>query len=209
MNSSNAVASNAVGKNDESFFVKFLLRHRLQISMIVFAGLIAGNLFAGVRPHGVLNFLDWYSVLGLVSIVLGVGLRSWAAGTIHKWEQLTTTGPYRLMRNPLYVGSFLMMTGFCVLIGAPVNVLVVVGPMFALYWVKVRREERKLGEKYGDAWTAYTNHTPRMLPRRWPSFRTGEWQFSQWLKNAEYNAIAGTLVGLVGIHLWHLGIIHV
>ncbi len=207
MNGSNAVAGTDV-KSEEPFLVQFLLRHRLQISLIVFAALVAEDFLTGIVPHGVFDALTWQSVMGLASIALGLGLRSWAAGTIHKWEQLTTTGPYRLVRNPLYVGSFLMMIGFCLLIGDPENLWIVAGPMLGLYWLKVRREERKLAAKYGDAWTAYARRTPRMLPRRWPSFADGGWQLSQWLKNAEYNAIAGTLAGLVAIQLWHIGVFH-
>jgi protein-S-isoprenylcysteine O-methyltransferase Ste14 len=208
MNGSNAVACTAVENNNDSFLVRFLLRHRMQISLIVFVGLIAEDFLMGIVPHGVLDAFNWHSITGLASIALGLALRSWAAGTLHKWQQLTTTGPYRLIRNPLYVGSFLMMIGFCLLIGDPKNIWFVVGPMFGLYWLKVRREERTLAEKFGDAWTEYTSRTPRMLPRRWPTFAAGEWRFSQWLKNCEYNAIAGSLAGLVAIELWHAGIFH-
>ena len=39
---------------------------------------------------------------------VGLWIRGWSAGTIHKDEELTTTGPYAFARNPLYVGSFLI-----------------------------------------------------------------------------------------------------
>src|SRR5690606_23242257 len=41
----------------------------------------------------------------------GLLLRAWAAGTIHKEEDLTTSGPYAFTRNPLYLGSFLIGIG--------------------------------------------------------------------------------------------------
>ena len=43
---------------------------------------------------------------GLVLAVLGVGIRLWAAGTIHKGREITISGPYAWVRHPLYVGWF-------------------------------------------------------------------------------------------------------
>src|SRR5689334_9344828 len=43
---------------------------------------------------------------GLALAVLAEAWRIWAAGTIHKVEELTTGGPYAHVRHPLYVGSF-------------------------------------------------------------------------------------------------------
>ena len=42
--------------------------------------------------------------MGAVLVALGLWIRAWSAGTIHKDEELTTTGPYAFTRNPLYMG---------------------------------------------------------------------------------------------------------
>ena len=122
---------------------------------------------------------------------------------------MTTTGPYQQIRNPLYVGSFLVMIGFCLMIDDPANIWFVLGPMCGLYRVKIRSEERKLAGKFGDLWTSYANRTPRIVPRRWPTFSVREWQLGQWLKNREYQAVLGSLVGLVAIKLWHEGVFQI
>ena len=49
----------------------------------------------------------WGLALGLIGLLI----RAWAAGTIQKEEQLTTTGPYAYTRNPLYIGSLLLGVG--------------------------------------------------------------------------------------------------
>ena len=48
-----------------------------------------------------LSLLAWGAPLA----VLGLLLRAWAAGTIVKERELTTTGPYSHLRHPLYLGS--------------------------------------------------------------------------------------------------------
>jgi protein-S-isoprenylcysteine O-methyltransferase Ste14 len=44
---------------------------------------------------------------GVALFALGSALRWWAAGTLHKDQEVTTGGPYAVARHPLYVGSFL------------------------------------------------------------------------------------------------------
>jgi protein-S-isoprenylcysteine O-methyltransferase Ste14 len=101
---------------------QFLSRYRVPISLVVFTALIAEDVLEGLRPHDLLNYNDVHSISGIVLIIAGVLLRTWAAGTIHKGTGLTTTGPYGIIRNPLYVGSFLMMIGFCALIDDAENI---------------------------------------------------------------------------------------
>src|SRR6266700_3810098 len=50
-----------------------------------------------------------------VIVATGEMLRIWAAGHLQKERILTTGGPYRFIRNPLYLGSFLIGIGFCLL----------------------------------------------------------------------------------------------
>ena len=54
----------------------------------------------------------WTSwTLGLAVACAGEGIRVWAAGHIEKGREVTTSGPYRWMRHPLYVGSSVMALG--------------------------------------------------------------------------------------------------
>ncbi|MGQ9778865.1 MAG: methyltransferase family protein [Bacillota bacterium] len=53
----------------------------------------------------------------LVLVGLGMAVRLWAAGYIHKNEEVTTSGPYGLVRHPLYLGSFCLGLGLSLFIG--------------------------------------------------------------------------------------------
>jgi len=71
-------------------------------------------------------------------------------------------GPFRLSRNPLYVGLVACDLGIALvwptawaLLGVPVGVL-------ALYWGAIRPEERYLAAKFGPEYDAY-----RVRVRRW------------------------------------------
>ena len=53
-------------------------------------------------------------LLGAALGVIGVGIRAYAAGYLHKQEVLTVTGPYARTRNPLYFGSSFLALGAAV-----------------------------------------------------------------------------------------------
>lgn len=126
-------------------FYEWVVRRRVTISLIGFTILATVNL--GLMKTRPLDPLDWtYApTVGVCLLILsGLGIRSWAAGTLHKSESLTQVGPYALVRNPLYVGSFLMMFGFCGLLRDIPTALFVAGPMVAIYRVTTLREEKNL-----------------------------------------------------------------
>ena len=50
-------------------------------------------------------------LIGVVLAAVGLFIRGWSAGTIHKDEELTTTGPYAFTRNPLYLGTLVLGLG--------------------------------------------------------------------------------------------------
>ena len=177
---------------------------RIPISIGLFSTLLALDIFVlGVRPRNVLDWGEPFTVLGEVLVLLGLAIRTWAAGTLHKVKELTTTGPYSLVRNPLYVGSFLMMIGFGALIDDFYTVWVLIGPMLLIYWMKVRQEERYLSKKHSHAWALYRKTTPRFLPRRIVMPDARNWSFAQWRRNREYEAPLASLLAMVGLYAWH------
>lgn len=184
---------------------KLLVVRRVPISIAIFATVLGLDLFVlGVRPRNVLDGTDPFVIGGGLLILSGLAIRAWAAGTLHKDRQLTTTGVYRLVRNPLYIGSFFMMFGFCALIHDSLMIWVLLGPFVLMYWLNVRKEERYLGRIYGDQWTAFAARVPRFFPRRLTLPQPGEWSLAQWRRNREYEAALGSLLALVLLRLWWL-----
>ena len=178
-----------------------LAKRRVHITFIVAATLVVGSLVAGVRPHDLTNVYDVQSWAGGLLVIAGLAIRSWAAGTLHKHAEVTTVGPYALVRHPLYVGSMLMIVGFCILIGQGGVVWLIAGTFSMLFFAAVNQEERTLAEKFGPAWTNYAAATPRFIPRRL-TIRNGSWSLQQWRRNREYQAVAATALGLLGLQLW-------
>ncbi len=111
-------------------------------------------------------------------------------------------GPYALVRNPLYVGSFLMMTGFCILCRDWPTLLFVCGPMLYLYWKQVRYEEEKLSRMFPNQWDDYIQRVPRFVPFRINSGVLAGWSFFEWRRNRESNAIIASLAGVVAVGVW-------
>lgn len=81
-------------------------------------------------------------------------------------ERLVADGPYRYVRNPLYLGTLLIVAGVA-LSASPVGWLVIVAGTVILLLRLTGREEAFLLEKQGDAYRAYLNRVPRL----WPSLR--------------------------------------
>src|SRR5215472_9921017 len=89
----------------------------LGIAYLVFAQPTAASLLAG----------------GLVA-ALGLGLRAYAAGCLDKNRELSTGGPYRYTRNPLYLGSALVALGFAWAGHRWVLVLAAAALFVLVYW---------------------------------------------------------------------------
>ena len=112
--------------------------------------------------------------LGAVLVGLGVGLRVWSLGHLVKTELLIRSGPYAYLRHPLYAGTLLIGLGFFLAAGGPVAWLaaLVLLPLFFFYYLpyKERIESARLERRYGDAFRAYRDCVPALVPRgrRWP-----------------------------------------
>ncbi len=102
--------------------------------------------------------------MGLPAVALGVALRIWARGHLRRAQEVTTGGPYALMRHPLYVGSFLIGVGFATTTGLVVLPLVVACAFVMMYVPKAMREEAYLRRRFGTAYADYARHVGAVLP---------------------------------------------
>jgi protein-S-isoprenylcysteine O-methyltransferase Ste14 len=128
-------------------------------------------LLVPLLAYGVMEPMNW--IVGFVLIVLGEAIRLSgvaAAGTVTRRrsrtvQRLVTYGIFAWMRNPLYVGNFLIWMGFTVISGVlwfiPVAVV-----LFAIeYTLIVRYEEGVLESIFGQEYLRYKGRTPRWIPR--------------------------------------------
>ena len=148
-------------------------------------------------------------VLGALVGLIGLAIRGYAAGYLHKQSVLTVTGPYARTRNPLYFGSSILMAGAAL----AMNSWWVAGMLF-VYFVLVyprvmRREEMELRRQHGRAFDDYAARVPLFFPR-WtagteiPASASG-FSWKQYQKNHEYQAMVGSALLLTGlIVIWRL-----
>ena len=125
---------------------------------------------------------------GAAVALAGEALRIWAAGHLEKSREVTTSGPYRFTRHPLYVGSTIMALGF-VIAANSVAVAVVALVYFAIaYTAAIRREEAFLTEAFGDAYPDYKAGRLGGVSRAFSLERA--------MRNREYRAAAGLAIAL-------------
>jgi len=141
-----------------------------------------------------------------VLVALGCLLRSWAAGYLFKGKRVAVGGPYAYIRNPLYVGSFVIGVGFCIALWrrpVPIGalslwVLFIVG-FGMVYRAKTLAEEKELTTNLGQPYQAYAAKVPPFLPVRGRIRDLGPQRFSWELyrRNREYQCILGSVAVLM------------
>jgi protein-S-isoprenylcysteine O-methyltransferase Ste14 len=119
------------------------------------------------------NYVLW-PLAGLTAL-LGAALRAWARCHcnygVTDQKRLTTTGPYALVRNPLYVGNLLVIAGAAVASELLWFVPLALLWAFFIYCGVIRHEESRLEAKYGDDFRQYRIRVHAWWPR---SFRIPE-----------------------------------
>jgi len=123
--------------------------------------------FAILYPLGVWAVISAHStdksiMKSIWVILLGLGIRSWANCYAIKMDKLTTSGPYAYVRHPLYLGSFLIMAGFLIMLNVPWYIcLVCVGIVIGIvYKETIQKEEKMLEAKFGLEYIAYRKAIP-------------------------------------------------
>jgi hypothetical protein len=140
----------------------------------------------------------WLS--GLAVVGLGVLIRAWAAGYLHKDQAHAVRGPYLFVRHPLYLGSCLLALGLILALHHWLLTLLLGGLTAAVYHHTITHEESNLLKRFGDS---YRGHM-RLAGPLWPKWRGlkqlltsrkawGGFSVKQYMKNREYECLLGVL----------------
>lgn len=139
--------------------------------LLYLGSLIAGGALDLVFPAPIPDFTLRLPAAGLL-LVAGLGLlvvcfrRFQAAGTnVPTWMPTTAlviSGPYRVSRNPIYLGLTLAYLGLAIGWGSLWPLVLLAPLLIVMRYGVIGREERYLAAKFGDAYRAY-----RSSVRRW------------------------------------------
>ena len=147
-----------------------------------------------------------WNATGLCVLLLGQGLRVWAAGCMGsagrskrlKAATLLTAGPYAYMRNPLYLGNFLLCLGVMFFTESSLLLLLSGLIFWVLYLPLVSVEEEFLQEQFGADYLAYRQTVPRIVPRFTAAKQEpGAFRWSNLRK--EYHSVTGVISAVTAI----------
>ena len=131
-------------------------------------------------------------IIGSCLVIPGLIIRALAAGYLQKNEQLATGGLYSHTRNPLYLGSLILTSGFAVAarswwIGLGLALIFV-----GVYMPVIRAEEAFLRERFPQ-FEDYARKVPRLLPRLKGIHGNGAFSWDLYWKHREYNSALGSI----------------
>jgi protein-S-isoprenylcysteine O-methyltransferase Ste14 len=125
-------------------------------------------LYRQLWPSGI-----WPFAVGAAITVVGLLFAVWArqrlasnwssSVTIKQGHELITTGPYAVVRHPIYTG---ILTGFLGTAIALSQVRGVIGFVLILivFWAKLRKEEEWMRSQFGETYATYAHQTAALVP---------------------------------------------
>ena len=165
-----------------NFFVRWRVRLGYPLSFAVLY-------FSEPTPRSIL--------LGALTGVIGLVVRAYAAGYLHKQEVLTVTGPYAYTRNPLYLGSAVLALGAAIATRSWISAAILMAYFAVFYSIVMQREAKELHVRHGASFEEYARAVPLFIPRltatKLPGDSAGSFSLAQYGKNQEWQAAIGFL----------------
>jgi len=150
---------------------RILWSRQLRIRALLLVGAVLLVRVGGFRD-GDLNTDPWRAGLGLLLFALGLGFAIWARRVLGRnWgtpmsrkdePELVTSGPYHLVRHPIYSGILVAGVGTAVALSWVWMIAVALAGVYFAYSAAV--EERYLTEQFPDTYPQYRRSTKMLVP---------------------------------------------
>ena len=127
-----------------------------------------------LRPGPEVAFPGPLFWIGIGLTVAGIGVAIWAASTlgrhfdvevqVHRGHEVIRSGPYAIVRHPIYSGLGLHYLGACLATG---NVVLIAGTLAVTFpglYLRARAEEELLCRELGAPYDRYSREVPMLLP---------------------------------------------
>jgi protein-S-isoprenylcysteine O-methyltransferase Ste14 len=156
---------------------------------------VAAGFLAGVAAFWLAQPTPQSLLIGALVAGAGEAVRIWAAGHLEKGREVTTSGPYRWTRHPLYVGSTIIGIGLAIASASLVVALLVLAYLGLTLSAAIATEEAHLTRKFGAAYPAYREGRTSQPARRFSTARA--------VRNREYRAVIG-LFSALAVLAWKI-----
>jgi protein-S-isoprenylcysteine O-methyltransferase Ste14 len=115
----------------------------------------------------------WSFWLGAAVTVAGLLLAVWArvylgrnwssSISIKQGHELIITGPYAVVRHPIYTGILAGLLGTAIAL-SQVRGFIVFVLIFIVLWLKLRMEEQWMRSQFGETYASYAHQTAALVP---------------------------------------------
>jgi len=112
--------------------------------------------------------------IGLALVIAGPAFSYWSAATlgrhfdldveVHGGHEIVASGPYRIVRHPVYLGLAIHFIGACLATGNGPLIAGTVAITFPALYLRARTEEGLLRKSLGPEYDAYARHVPMLVP---------------------------------------------
>jgi len=126
---------------------------------------------AGVRPRALAAATGAAAMLGGLGLYLAgmaalgpaYDVSSTSGARVHEGQRLVTSGPYAVVRHPMYLGLAIAAVGGLLLYRTWTSLVYVAA--LPVVVVRARREDEVLAGAFGPAWATYRDGVPAWIPR--------------------------------------------
>jgi protein-S-isoprenylcysteine O-methyltransferase Ste14 len=149
-----------------------IVAFRLWPPVAIGAPLLVGGL-ATLLWGDPIDLGGWRVPLGSVLVLFFVGWNGWSLWLFGRHETgllpgqatraMIEEGPYRLSRNPLYVGMLALYLGLALLVPTFWGVVLFPAAVVLVLWGAIRPEERFLHQRFGATYDDYARRVRRWL----------------------------------------------
>jgi len=114
---------------------------------------------------------------GLALVILGVVFNLWGRVTLKSYwanqikifegQTLLTTGPFAVVRHPLYASLIWTFTGGALIYANPLSLIVTFGIFLPMMYVRAKKEDALLRAAFPGEYAGYRNRTGMFFPKVW------------------------------------------
>jgi protein-S-isoprenylcysteine O-methyltransferase Ste14 len=143
------------------------------LSLLAFYLVFSSHFRSGWRAWSFVPKSDVVGATGILIVLLGISFAIWArlqlggnwssAVSVKQGHTLIRSGPYTIVRHPIYTGLLLAMLGTAIIVGE-VRGLLGLGVLFLSFWLKSRIEERFMLEQFGPDYRRYQQQVKALIP---------------------------------------------